>query len=53
MGLKFSYSLCIDDLGGLSVDIDDDMSFTLSDISYYSQSYTASVFYRNYVGLGT
>lgn len=53
MGLKFSYSRGIAALGGLSVDIDDDMSFTLSDISYYSQSYTASVFYRNYVGLGT
>ena len=53
MGLKFSYSRGIADLGGLSVDIDDDMSFTLSDISYYSQSYTASVFYRNYVGLGS
>ena len=53
MGLKFSYSRGIADLGGLSVDIDDDMNFTLSDVSYYSQTYTASVFYRNYVGLGT
>lgn len=52
MGLKFSYSRGIADLGGLSVDIDDDMNFTLSDVSYYSESYTASVFYRNYVGLG-
>lgn len=53
MGLKFSYSRGIADLGGLSVDIDDDMNFSLSDISYYSQSYTASIFYRNYVGLGS
>lgn len=52
MGLKFSYSRGIADLGGLSVDIDDDMNFTLSDVSYYSESYTTSVFYRNYVGLG-
>ena len=53
MGLKFSYSRGIADLGGLSVDIDDDMNFTLSDVSYYSQAYTASIFYRNYVGLGS
>lgn len=53
MGLKFSYARGIADLGGLSVDIDDDMNFTLSDVSYYSQTYTASVFYRNYVGLGS
>lgn len=53
MGLKFSYSRGIADLGGLSVDIDDDINFTLSDVSYYSQTYTASVFYRNYVGLGS
>lgn len=52
MGLKFSYARGIADLGGISVDFDDDINFTLSDVSYYSQSYTASVFYRNYVGLG-
>lgn len=53
MGLKFIYSRGYADLGGLSVDFDDDINFTLSDVSYYSQSYTASIFYRNYVGLGT
>lgn len=52
IGLKFNYSRGIGDLGGLSVDFDDDINFTLSDISYYSQTFTASVFYRNYVGLG-
>lgn len=52
MGMKFVYSRGIADLGSLAVDFDDDMNFTLSDISYYSQKYTASVFYRNYVGLG-
>lgn len=53
MGLKFNYSRGIADLSGLSVDFDDDINFSLSDVSYYSQSYTASVFYRNYVGLST
>lgn len=53
VGMKFIYSRGTADLGGLAVDFDDDINFTLSDVSYYSQSYTASVFYRNYVGLGT
>ncbi len=51
IGLRFTYSRGELDLGGLSVDIDDDMNFSLSDISYYSNSYTGSIFYRNYVGL--
>ncbi|MDE6225649.1 MAG: hypothetical protein K2M25_05875, partial [Muribaculaceae bacterium] len=41
------------DLQHLSVDFDEELSFSISNISYYSQSYSASVFYRNYVGLGT
>ena len=53
MGMRFEYSRGAADLGGLSFDFDDDLSFSISDISYYSQMYTASVFYRNYVGLGT
>ncbi|MBD5202725.1 MAG: hypothetical protein HDS56_04260 [Barnesiella sp.] len=51
IGLRFTYSRGELDLTGLSVDIDDDMSFSLSGVSYYSNSYTGSVFYRNYVGL--
>lgn len=53
MGLKFNYIRTIADLEHLSVDFDEDLSFSISNISYYSQSYSASVFYRNYVGLGT
>lgn len=53
IGMKFVYSRGSPILGGLSVDFDDDMNFSLSDVSYYSQMYTSSVFYRNYVGLGT
>lgn len=52
MGLKFNYTRAIADLGGLSVDFDDDLNFTLSNVSYYSQNFSASIFYRNYVGLG-
>ncbi|MDE7473940.1 MAG: hypothetical protein K2M68_10205, partial [Muribaculaceae bacterium] len=30
----------------------EDMNFTIGDVSYYSQTYSAGIFYRNYVGLG-
>lgn len=53
VGIKFVYNRSIADLGGLAVDFDDDMNFTLSDVSYYSQMYTGSLFYRNYVGLSS
>lgn len=51
VGLRFDYSRGIADLGGLSVDFDDDLNFSLRDISYYQQSLGVSAFYRNYVGL--
>lgn len=51
MGLRLNYTKGKADLANLSVDIDDDMNFDLHDVSYYSQSYSLSVFYRNYVGL--
>lgn len=53
IGIKFNYQRGEADLGGMSVDIDDDLNFTLHDVSYYSQSMGASIFYRNYIGLGT
>lgn len=52
VGLKFNYSRGQLDLNNLSLDISDDMSFSISDISYDSRSTAFSVFYRNYVGLG-
>lgn len=52
MGLKFKYTRGEADLGSLRVDIDDDdLNFALKDISYYSTNYSASIFYRNYVGI--
>lgn len=53
VGLQFNYSRTITDLSGLTVDFDEDINFSLRDVSYYSESYAASAFYRNYVGLGT
>lgn len=52
IGIKFSYTHSNVDLNNMSFDFDDDMNFTLSDVSYYAQSYTASINYRNYIGLG-
>lgn len=53
IGVKFNYQHGDADLGGLTVDFDDDLNFSLHDVSYYSQSMGASIFYRNYIGLGT
>lgn len=52
LGLKFNFSRSYVDLDNMAFDFDDDMNFTLRDVSYYSQSYSTSVNYRNYVGLG-
>ena len=52
IGLKFNYTRMYADLPNLSVDFDGSISFDLQNISYYSTSYTASLVYRNYVGLG-
>ena len=51
VGLKFNYNRGIADLGRLAVDFDDDLNFTLRDVSYYQQSFGIGAFYRNYVGL--
>lgn len=53
VGLKFNYTRGEADLGSLSVDIDDDLNFSLKDVSYYSNTYSIGVFYRTYVGLST
>lgn len=51
IGLRFSYDRAIADLSTLAVDFDEDINFTLSDVSYYSQTYSLALFYRNYIGL--
>lgn len=52
LGLKFNYSRSFVDLNNMSFEFDDDLNFSLKDVSYYSQSYSTSINYRNYVGLG-
>lgn len=51
IGVKFSYVRLNLDLPSMVVDFSDDMNFSLKDLSYYSQSFSTSISYRNYVGL--
>jgi hypothetical protein len=53
IGLKFNYTRGFADLASLSMDFDDDLNFSIKDVSYYSQTYAMSIFYRNYIGLST
>lgn len=52
VGLKFDYTRAEADLGHLSMNLGEDLSFDIHDVSYYSTKYSLGVFYRNYVGLG-
>ena len=53
LGIRFNYTRGEADLSGLNIDFDDDLNFSLKDVSYYSNHYSLGVFYRNYVGLGS
>lgn len=51
LGLKISYNHSNAGIGSLGVDIDDDMSFHISDVDYVSTTYSGAISYRSYVGL--
>lgn len=51
IGMRFNYSRGMADLGNLAMDFSEDLNFAISDVSYYTNTYTTSVFYRNYIGL--
>ena len=51
IGIRFNYTRGKGDLGKLAMDFDDDLNFSIRDVSYYTQSYSTSLFYRNYIGL--
>lgn len=50
-GLRLGYSRNIFDLGSLNLEISEDISFSLSDVDYKTESYSAGIFYRQYIGL--
>lgn len=52
IGLRYDFSRGLADLNSLAIDFDDDLNFSLHDVSYHSQSHRLGIFYRNYVGLG-
>lgn len=51
VGIRFDYSRGVGDLHNLRVDFDEDINFELKDVSYYTHSFSTSLFYRNYIGL--
>ena len=51
IGLRFTYSHGAADLANFALDIDDDMNFSIHDVSYLSETFAAGLFYRNYIGL--
>ena len=51
VGLRLSYSKGTAGVKSFGVDVGDDMSFNLKDISYKTESYTAAMTYRNYFGI--
>lgn len=52
IGVNFNYTRMMLDLGSMGFDMGDDLSFTLSNVNFYSRSYSSAFAYRNYVGLG-
>lgn len=52
VGLRFDYTRMEGKLDSFNFDYDDDINFNLSGVRYLSNTYSASVFYRNYLGLG-
>lgn len=52
IGLKFIYSRGVADLNNLAIDFDDDLNFSIRDVSYVSETFASGIFYRNYIGLG-
>lgn len=51
VGMKIVYTRSDATLASLGLDMGDDMSFKLRDVSYLAESYSAAISYRNYVGL--
>lgn len=52
IGARFVYSRTSVDLGNVTLKINDDLSFALSDVTYLQHQYDISLFLRNYINLG-
>ena len=51
IGIRGGFSKYFFDLDNFNVDIDEDINFNLKDIYYHQKSFSAAIFYRNYIGL--
>ncbi|MCM1369711.1 MAG: hypothetical protein NC204_04995 [Candidatus Amulumruptor caecigallinarius] len=52
VGLKFGYYNARGGIDSFKVDVDDDINFSLDDIAYRSESYSAAFTFNQYIGLG-
>lgn len=50
-GLRLEYSNVVGNIDNFGLDIDEDMSFSLNDIGYRSQTYSAALLLTQYIGL--
>lgn len=50
-GLRLEYTNVVGDIDNFGLDIDEDMSFSLHDIGYRSESYSAALLLTQYIGL--
>lgn len=51
IGIKLGYSHLSANLDNLSIDIDEDMQFNLSNMRYLGETFSASIFHRAYIGI--
>ena len=51
VGMRLGYTSGKANIGSFKVDIDEDMNFNISDISYRSENYTAALTYNQYFGI--
>lgn len=52
VGMRFGYTNSKANIHSLDVDFDEDLNFSLDNVYYNNESYTAAVFVRQYYGLG-
>lgn len=52
VGMRLGYTNSFANLGALNLDIDEDLGFSINDVGYSAEAYTAAITSRQYVGLG-
>lgn len=51
IGLRLNFTNGEARIDNLAIDFDEDLNFSINNVSYSAKSYGASIFYRNYIGL--